>query len=381
MKPINICHIITGLNRGGAEHMLVKLVSGMDRQRYRNTVISMMGKGVYGSILEHDLGIPLYTLGMKAGSMNMGMVFKLAHMIRSVRPDLLQGWMYHGDIAASVGRFVSRIRCPVLWNIRGTLSFENEKPLSRQIIRLHRYLDRSAAAIIYNSRVAARQHEEFGVDSCKTAIIPNGFDTDDFSPRPEAQQKLLQRLGVPATCLVLGLSARFHKMKDFETFLQAASLVVSARQNVVFVLTGTDVNLENAALAEMINDLGLQDRLHLLGDRADMQVIIAGLDCLCLSSAWGEGFPNVIGEAMSCGVPCVVTDVGDSASIVGPYGRVVPPRDPDALAAGLLDIIGLSAAERTKMGNAAREKIIREFALPAIVRRYESLYESVVCGN
>lgn len=378
METKHIVHVITGLNRGGAERMLLKLLSGMHRQLYRNTVISLMDKGAYGEVLERDLGIPVHSLGLKPGSLNIAVVFRLAGIIRSLKPDLLQGWMYHGDIAASMGRLVSRYGCPVLWNVRGTLSFENERPFSRQLIRLHRHIGRNVAAIIYNSHTAAWQHEQFGFDSSKTTIIPNGFDTDDFRPRPDAHRKLLNTLGVPSTRLVVGLSARFHKMKDFETFFRAAARIAAVRPDVVFALAGTGVIPENQELVEMINAVSLQDSVYLLGERADMEEIVAGFDCLCLSSAWGEGFPNVVGEAMACGVPCAATDVGDCAEIIGGSGRVVPPRDPEALAAAMLELIWMSGEQRAVIGHAARDRIIKNYSLPAIVQQYERLFENVM---
>lgn len=378
MEIKNIVHVITGLNRGGAERMLLKLLSGMNRQYYRNTVISLMDKGAYGEALERDLGIPVHTLGLQPGSLNIAVVFRLAGVIRSLKPDLLQGWMYHGDIAASMGRLMSRYACPVLWNVRGTLSFKNEKLVSRQLIRLHRSMGRSVAAIIYNSRSAARQHEQFGFDASKTTVIPNGFDTDDFRPRPDAHGKLLNDLGVPTARLVVGFCARFHKMKDFETFFRAAHRIAAVRPDVVFALAGTGVTPENRTLVEMLNTAELQGSVHLLGERADMPEIMAGFDCLCLSSAWGEGFPNVVGEAMACGVLCAVTDVGDCAGIIGESGRVVPPHDAEALAAAVLELIGMSCTQRAHMGRVARERIVRNYSLPTIVQQYERLFGRVL---
>jgi glycosyltransferase involved in cell wall biosynthesis len=165
-------------------------------------------------------------------------------------------------------------------------------------------------------------------------------------------------------------------MKDHAGFLKAASLVARKHPEVRFLLVGTGVVKEQPALAQVIAEQHLQDRTFLLGERADIPRLTAALDIACSASAWGEGFSNVVGEAMACGVPCVVTEVGDSAYAVGQTGLVVPARNPQSLAQALSRLIEAGPEHRRQLGEAARRRVEKEFSLPAIVRRYEDLYQA-----
>ena len=170
-------------------------------------------------------------------------------------------------------------------------------------------------------------------------------------------------------------------MKDHANFLRAAALLSKKHKDAQFVLIGRGVDYENRVLRRSIENLGLTDRTHLLGERHDMPRLAAALDIFSLSSAYGESFPNVIGEAMACEVACVVTDVGDAHWIVGDAGRVVPPRDSRALAEAWEHMIELGAEGRTAIGRAARARVIERFTLKSVVSRYETLYETVLASE
>jgi len=176
---------------------------------------------------------------------------------------------------------------------------------------------------------------------------------------------------------VIGLIGRFHPMKDHATFIQAAGLLHKLRPNVHFLCCGEDVTWQNEALADRIRQADLCDRFHLLGQRRDIPQIAAALTIGTLCSLYGEGFPNVIGEAMACGVPCVVTDVGDSVMIVGDTGRVVPLRAPEALSDAWKHLLDLSVEESRCIALAARERVETHFALPTVVGRYQQLYKDM----
>jgi glycosyltransferase involved in cell wall biosynthesis len=285
--------------------------------------------------------------------------------------------MYHGNLAALLARPASRP--PVLWNIRQSLTdLGRERPLTALAIRAGARLSPQAARIIYNSRASARQHEAIGYDPRRTVVIPNGFDTARFQPALAARDTLVARLGVGRETIVVGHVARFHPMKNHLGFLRAAAMVVAAVPRTIFVLAGQGVDSSNRSLTSAIARLGLTGKVHLLGALDDVPALMAGLDLLCSPSGWGEGFPNVLGEALAAGVPCVATDVGDSAWIVGGAGLVVPPGDDAALAAALTDLIRAPSEVRKALGVEGRRRVQQEFTLEAIAARYEDLYLTIL---
>jgi glycosyltransferase involved in cell wall biosynthesis len=166
-------------------------------------------------------------------------------------------------------------------------------------------------------------------------------------------------------------------MKDHATFLEAAAHLVASGSTAHFICAGSGVDSRNAALMDTISRRGLEDRVHLLGEEPDPAGLLPGLDLLCSSSAWGEGFPNVVGEAMACGVPCVVTEVGDSARLVDSTGRVVPPRDPMRLAEGMSALLSEGEDARTARSLLARQRIVQAYSLSATAARYAELLRDV----
>lgn len=371
-----ILHIINGLHTGGAEMMLHRLLSATDCSQFEPMVISLRDRGTLGGPIE-ALGVPVYAAGMTHGWPTPVSVWRLLRTVRRLQPDLIQGWMYHGNLAASLVGW----RVPVLWNVRHSLhDLRFEKRRTALLIRLGARLSSLPAAIVYNAQVSARQHETLGYKVEKRQIIPNGFECDRFRPSLQARSDLRRLVGVSDETLLIGLVARHHPMKDYATFLRAAGRLAARSSSVHFVLVGRGATRGNATLQRQIEDAGLGGRAHLLGERSEIAEIMAGLDMLTLSSAWGEGFPNVVGEAMACAVPCVVTDVGDSAWIVGDTGRVVPPQDPVALADAWSGLIDPGPGERSRLGRAARQRISAHFALPQIAEQYERLYRQVLAS-
>src|SRR5262249_20308544 len=135
------------------------------------------------------------------------------------------------------------------------------------------------------------------------------------------------------------------------------------------------MSTDNEVLMAWIARAGLGDAVRLVGERRDIPALLAACDVAALSSAFGEGCPNVVGEAMACGVPIVVTDVGDTREMVGRFGRVVPRREPEALAAALVEMLRLAPEERRALGAGARQRIVTDYGLEHIARRYAAVYE------
>ena len=245
------------------------------------------------------------------------------------------------------------------------------------VIRAGALLSGGAAGIIYNSHVSAAQHAAIGYSPGKAHIIPNGFNLRRFRQNVHARQKLRSELRVPKDGILLGLIARYHPMKDHVNFLKAASLIAKERANVQFLVLGRDVDKLASGLIRLVETLGLTGRVTCLGERPDVESFYPALDIASLSSSYGEGFPNVIGEAMACCIPCVVTDVGDCRRLVGKTGIVVPAKDPVALKKGWDRLIDKGQMERAKLGMAARKRIFENFAISKIARQYEELYQEL----
>jgi glycosyltransferase involved in cell wall biosynthesis len=377
-RKIKLLHIITGLSTGGVEMKLFNLLSRMRCDRFEPVVISLMNTDTMIGRRIEELGIPIYSLDMKVGMLpNPITVWRLVNIVRKMQPDLIHGWMYHGILAAEVANIFSTNQFTI-WEIQTTIySLQHEKKMSAIIIKICALLSKLPARIVFVSQTSKLQHEALGFYTNNNCLLPNGFDTSLFSPSVESKLDVRKELALPKESLLIGLFCRYHPMKDHANCIKAAALLLKNYPDVHFLLAGTNVTRDNQTLNELIQELGIREQIHLLGERSDITRLSAALDIASSSSAYGEAFPMVIGEAMSCGVPCVVTDVGDSARIVDNTGYVVPPREPQALANAWQKMIELGSEGRKALGQAARKRIIENFSLDFVVAEYESLYESV----
>jgi glycosyltransferase involved in cell wall biosynthesis len=378
MTPVRVAHVITDLEIGGAELMLARLVGGVDRSRIDNVVISLGTTGPIGLRIQQS-GIPVHALDMKRGRPNPAALWRLAMLLRRLKPEVIQTWLYHADLVGLIGRVASP-GARVVWNIRcAELDPRDHPRLQPLLLRLLAMTSKVPSAVVCNSVAGRRAHERLGYTPRRWCIIPNGFDTAAFRPEPEARRRLRHELGLPDNARLVGLLARFHPMKDHPTFLRAASAVARRQPDVHFVAAGAGI-AENEGLARLARELRIEPVMHLLPGRSDASDFLAGLD-VAVSSSYSEAFPNVVGEAMACGTPCVVTDVGDSATIVGESGIVVPPRSPGALADAILRLLDLDRASLESLGRAARERIVSEFSIERAAARYEALYTELVNGT
>jgi glycosyltransferase involved in cell wall biosynthesis len=370
---MRVMHVITGLSTGGAETMLLKLLSAASGSM-EHVVVSLGEEGTIGPRIA-ALGVPVHCLGLRRNAPNPFRALSILPLARRIGPQLIQGWMYHGNLMASMAALALRHKPPVLWNIRQTVyDLRRERWLTAKFIRLGARLSSRPAAIIYNSQTSATQHESLGYGAEKRVIIPNGFDYQLLRPDEAARKAVRTELGIADNTVLVGLVARYHPMKDHVGFLQAAAMIARSYPQTRFVLAGAGVSSTQPELVKAIQQNELWDCVMLLGERSDIPRLNNAFDIGCSASAWGEGFSNSIGEAMACGVPCAVTDVGDSAYIVADTGLVSPPRAPEALAKAIAGLIEIGRSGRQQLGTKARQRIETEFSLPAIVRRYEGLY-------
>ena len=370
-----VMHVITTVDTGGAEMVLLRLLQRNDPERRRLSVVSLRPPGD----LEDDYRqfAPVHSLDIETPLPSPAAFARLRGFFQQEQPDLVQAWMYHGNLAASVGALVARFRGPVLWNIRHSVhDMRYEKRSSRAVIRSNALLSRRPRAIIYNARRTMAQHEALGFAGDRSVFIPNGFDGTVFRPRHEEREKLRAELGVPLTAPLVGMFARYHPMKDPETLFRAFAKVRSRLPDARLVLAGRYSAEEERWASGVVHDLGLQASVRLIGRRADVPRLLSAFDVVASSSAWGEGFPNAIGEAMASGVPCVATDVGDSGAVMSRYGKLVPPRDANALAAALIEVLSLTREERQQLGQDARDHIMSNYELAAITDRYRILHDT-----
>jgi glycosyltransferase involved in cell wall biosynthesis len=377
-ERIKILHVINDLAMGGSEMALYRLLSLTDLDVFDPVVISLREPSTLRGRIE-ALGVPVLSARMSAPIPGPASIWRLVRLVRKVNPDLMQGWMYHGSLAAQLaGRFSARA-VPVIWSIHNCLhSLSQEKRATALVIKLCALLSPRADHIVFVSHANRWQHEAIGYSRKNNSIIPNGFDFFNLASYQEARRSVRAELGLSEDALLIGHVGRFHSSKDHGTFLRAAALLASEQPSAQFVLCGRDVDCNNNALMNLCRELNLTGRMHLLGERRDAQRLIAAFDLLC-SSSQAEACPNVIIEAMACGVPCVVTDVGDMPRMIGETGRVVPPVDPNTMAEALKEMIVLGAKGRNALGNAARERVIEKFSLDSVVRQYESRYKDVAC--
>ncbi len=367
---ITIMHLITGLEVGGAERMLMQVVSRSDRRRFRSVVVSMTGPGRMAPAIE-AAGVTVRSLNLRRGIPDPRGILRLMRILREFRPAVLQTWLYHADLLGLIARRMGP-RGPLIWNLRCSEMVET---------RVARFLASCSTipdGIIVNSQAGQRYHAAIGYRPRRWIMIPNGFDAAVFRPDPEARQRTRAELMIPEDTVAILLPARYHPMKDHANFLAAAAHLANRYANVQFALAGTGTGPSNQHLSEAVGAHGLATRVRLLGERPSLEALYPAFDIVSLSSAFGEGFPNVLGEAMACAVPCVATNIGDAGVIISDCGILVPPRDPEALAASWQRLIELGSEGRAKLGRRARRRIVEYYDLARAVRRFEALYEEFV---
>ena len=370
-----IVHVITDLETGGAEMMLKRLVEAHRTDRnFEHHVISLRGLGTVGPQLL-AAGIPVEALGIRGLLDIPRVVIQLVRRLRQLRADVLHAWMYHanllGGLAARIGR-----RGRVVWGIRAT-TFDATTGVSRSTTWLRRLSGPASTVlpdvIVYVAHAARTAHQSLGYSPARGVVIPNGYAI----PAIVAPGTARRRLGIPPDLLVVGSVGRFNEGKDPRAFVEAAALVGKANPQARFVMVGRGLTPENDALTGWIAKHRLEDRFFLLGERNDVLDCVSAMDIFCLHSKI-EAFPNVVAEAMSAGVPCVVTDVGDAALLLGDAGLVVPPRDPAAMAEVITQLIEADPEHRAALGQRGRQRIMDHFSIEAVVQQYEALYRDLV---
>jgi glycosyltransferase involved in cell wall biosynthesis len=328
---MKIVHIITGLGDGGAEHTLFKICKYDTVNQH--VVISLKNFGKYFLLLK-KLGIKVYCLNFNIFFLyNFYILIKI---LKSTKPDIVQTWLIHGDLLGGIAARLAGIK-NIIWNIRYS-NFETKKEKLTTILII-KFLTKLSylvpQSIIVVSKKAKKIYEILGYDKKKLKFIPNGYDLTILKPSKFQRLSFRRENKIKNSTVVIGNVSRYHPKKDHFNLLDALAILQSKKIKFKCILVGTNINKDNFILANKIKELKLSIHVKLLGQKNNITKIMNGLDIYVQSSSYGEGFPNVIAEAMACGVPCVATDVGDAAFIVGKNGWIVSPNNSTLLARAL----------------------------------------------
>lgn len=379
-EKVKITHIIVGLNVGGAELMLKRLIaSHAQSQNYTHRVISLTELGRIGESLK-AMGVEVRALGMQNGLDVFSCFLRLRRYLVEDQPDIVQTWMYHADLlgglaARSVG---SR---QIIWGIRTTDIRSGGSRVTRVIRKVCAFLSRHVPSkIICAAHAARKAHEACGYSAKKMLVIPNGFEVERLFAYPEQVESVRREAGLTPDFRVIGSVGRFNAVKDQRNFVVAAGILARKHPNLRFLMVGRDLGRDNTQLVQWIEETGRAECFVLLGERSDVPACLAAMDIFCLHSRT-EGFPNVVGEAMAMARPCVVTDVGDAAFLVADTGVVAPRENPQALAAGLETLLSLPTSELKCLGQKARQRILTHFTMENARRQFEEVYQELSRGS
>lgn len=370
-----ILYIITGLNIGGAEVMLLKLLGGMEKELV--SVISLTSIGEVGRKMQ-SMGINVEMMCIGPSWNGLRAFFRLVRRIGEIKPDLVHTWMFHADVIGGLAARIAGVPS-VVWGLRSSDFISSETRFSTHFIvwlwvRLSSIVPSLIQSCSDGGRIALVRR---GARKGEIIVIPNGVSLEVFSPNIQARSEVRSELGVCPSTLLIGMFARFHEMKNHRGFIEAAGFLSKSRPGVHFVLAGRGVTWDNADLAGPIADAGMEDCFHLLGERQDIPRLTAALDLATLTSWSGEGFPNVLIEAMACGVPCVATDVGDARFIVGDAGWIVGQGDMHLISKKWEEYFSLTLEEKEQLRTKARERVETNFDLSNITNLYREMYWSL----
>jgi glycosyltransferase involved in cell wall biosynthesis len=368
---MRIVHIITGLNQGGAETVLVRLLESLDRE-FETHVISLTGAGYYSAKLE-ALNLKVYYLSFSPFKI-ISTSRQLSSILKQINPDIVQTWMYHADL---FGGIIAKrnTKAKIIWNIRngninpGVISFPTWGVVMFCSLISHFIPDK----IISCSFKACEIHSKAGYSRKKFWIIPNGIDTNKYIRNANLREKGRSLFGGQQNAVFIGNISRWNPLKDHKNLLRAFAEVVKNYPECILVLVGKGLEKSNEELNLYMSQLGITDKVILLGSRSNIVEIMNGLDLHVLSSV-GEAFPNVVAETMACGVPNVVTDAGDAAKIVGNPDVVVPVQNHTKLAIAIKQELARIAVDRNLIAQQQHDRIVSIYSLKTMVENYKRLW-------
>jgi glycosyltransferase involved in cell wall biosynthesis len=363
-----VVHVITGLEVGGAEMLLLELCRE-DRRRGRTvSVASLISEGPLRQRFA-QIGVEVVGLGMRRGEFFAPGLIRLVRLIRRRRPRVVQGWLYHGNLGAAAATWLSGVlpRPKLAWSVHGAVpDFACYPARLRRAVRLGAQLSPFVDGILYNGSVALDEHQRIGFRSRLTQLFSNGIDLAKFRSEPGLRQMTRQALGLPEDAVAVIAVGRDDPMKNWAGMLAAAEAAAAQKVWLVAVGDGTE-------------RLPAGSRRTLLGRREDMPALYAAGDMFMLASHFGEGTSVALTEAMACGLPVIVTDVGDNGAIAAGAGAVVPPRDAGALARALAELAA-DPAMRARAGSAAQQRAACRFGVDRLYASFGGFYDTLMAG-
>jgi len=380
---MKVLHIITCLNNGGAEGVLYRLSTNDNQNNHQ--IISLMDNGVFGEKLAMS-GIPVHTLNMPHGQITIKSFIMLYRLIRSIRPDVVQTWMYHSNLIGGLAAKLARVNA-IVWGVRGLFNDSVNTSQKTQFIMKCCALSSGwiPRRIIFNSMRAAQAHMAKGYSEQKVIIIPNGYNIMELRADHSARVKFRAELGISQNEVLLGMVARWHPQKDHANLISALGLLKNhTSSHWKAVLVGPGITNDNTDLISLLDFHGLRNRIQLFGPCSDISGVMNAIDIHILSSSDGEAFPNVLAESMACGTPCITTDIGDAAFIVSNLGWVVQPGDHFSLS----NAITLALVEKQNEPNvwesrkaSCRKRIEENFNIEKMVNDFNLTWKKVVTGE
>ena len=375
IKKKIVFHIITSLGNGGAEGVLFRLC--VNEKEFNHVVINLQSGGKYQKMLL-DNNIKVISLGLKKWSLNIRSFIKLFKSYRFFKPHIIQGWMYHGDLIASILSILVGHKL-TFWNIRNsTLTSKANNYISTYfVLKLCSLISHYVPKYIVGcSKSSLIYHSKLGYKNQIMKFIPNGIEMSKFYPSKKFRTDLRKNLSINNDLFLFGMVARFDPQKDHNNLFSALKMLKESGKTFGCLLAGSQVNKNNIELMQQIEDNNLKDEIYLLGERLDVNKIFSALDCHILSSSYGEAFPNVIAESMACGTPCIATDVGDTKEIIGETGWVVPIKNSKLLYDSMVDIINKKNEDTfLELKLKAVKRVEKYFTLSKMINAYNSLYK------
>jgi glycosyltransferase involved in cell wall biosynthesis len=362
---------IRSLDIGGAERQFVELVKGIDKGRFDVTVCTMYG-GVWEERVAAVPGVRYVNL-RKTGRYDLwSFGRRYRALLRKIRPDLLYAFLGEMNLFSL---WLAPRETRVIWGLRASdMDLSRYDRMSRLLFSLQRRFSKRVDRIIANSHAAVAYHEKAGFDMRRATVIPNGIDIERFRPDAGLREAFRREWGVSDEEVAVGIVARIDPMKGYPVLAEAAKRVLRRYPQVRFFAAGAgDETIRQTCDSVLGKEVG--ERFHWLGSLNVTERLYNGLDLYVSSSLYGEGFSNSVAEAMACGTPCVVTDVGDSARIVGETGRVVPPGDPEALAEGIESMLNIDF--KNSMLSEIRKRIVQKYSVEEMVKKTERVLDEM----
>ena len=374
---MKILFVTTSLNVGGAERILYNNIMGMLAKNNQCVVISLYGNGYWGDELV-KVGVPIFSLNLGSKKSILNGCLATLSMLTKERFDVVQGWMYHGNLTATVLKFLFNKSAVLTWSIRQTLyQVSSEKPHTRLVIFLCAKLSKAADSIIYNSELSLAQHSEYGFDARYATYLPNSYKVHSIKRSKKKVKFIRNRFGVKKYDLLIGHVARFHPMKGHQTFIDAAKIVLETKPNARFMLIGRGLELVKDRLLSTIS-ADHHSSIEFIDETNDVYDYMQSFDIFCVTSLWGEGFPNVLAEAMLLELPCITTDVGDARKLLNDSKYTIPVNAPKALSAAILELINAGEAKREMIGKLNRKGIVNRYETNRVTAILNNLYKNLI---